>query len=509
MTTGAIPGDVGGDAATEKEAARPDTPDAPDTMDHVKYGGTQARQPFVSRTQVPFVQAVFETCLIALGPIANFVLLPHNIYHYDSWVRFTAISQLIQQGTLSNIKYSLIGPLFSIPVWYLSKLYQTPMWWIERYNTFVFALGLLMLYWLLRNRIDRTLLRTFLLLLSAASMFPNHLTTYYGEVFTAVCVAVGLVAAVVAPAIGSIGAWGLVVLGVANTPVSLIGLGLVVLRRAWAKKRLRYAAAFVAAGLLIGGEAWLRRGSPFSNGYVGDASDHTVMPYSGEPGFSYPAFFGILSIFLSFGKGLIFFTPGLFLPVRRRILALCRAGSDTMLSIYGLWISFVVGLVLAYMSWWAWYGGWFWGPRFFLFAAIPASFALALWLRQREQSLFANLLTLVVLLLSCWVGLDGAIFGQQAMGVCQMNNYQYEMLCYYTPEFSALWRPFVVWDTSGLRYTLAVEHVNHHIMLYAAYVLVVLLYLATPLVLRILRQVRVLALHLFAMWRLSLAYWRF
>ena len=87
---------------------------------------------------------------------------------------------------------------------------------------------------------------------------------------------------------------------------------------------------------------------------------------------------GLLSILFSFGKGLIFFVPGLLLPVRG---LLRKAAPDLQLDIYGiylLWVAFVVGLILVYSPWWAWYGGWFWGPRFFLFACIPASFAIAL-----------------------------------------------------------------------------------------------------------------------------------
>ena len=38
----------------------------------------------------------------------------------------------------------------------------------------------------------------------------------------------------------------------------------------------------------------------------------TALPYSGQPGFSYPFFFGVLSVLFAFGRGLVFFAPGLF-----------------------------------------------------------------------------------------------------------------------------------------------------------------------------------------------------
>ena len=59
----------------------------------------------------------------------------------------------------------------------------------------------------------------------------------------------------------------------------------------------------------------------FTSPYADDHGSITVMPFSGRPGFSYPAFFGILGIVFSLGKGLLFFAPGLFLPVRDRLAA--------------------------------------------------------------------------------------------------------------------------------------------------------------------------------------------
>jgi hypothetical protein len=75
---------------------------------------------------------------------------------------------------------------------------------------------------------------------------------------------------------------------------------------------------------------------------------------------------------------------------------------------------FVVGLILIYAIWWTWAGGLFWGPRFFLFASIPASFALAVRLHKPGSSLFANLFTLIALAWSVCVGLDGAVYDLNA-----------------------------------------------------------------------------------------------
>ena len=163
------------------------------------------------------------------------------------------------------------------------------------------------------------------------------------------------------------------------------------------------------------------------------------MPYSGRPGFSYPLAFGLLSLLFSFGKGLALFAPGLWLLFKRTATpapAVLRTWQR-----HSIWI--VVGLVLVYAKWWAWPGGWFWGPRFLLYASIPASIALAIHLSDEDATPAAKALTLAVLGWSIWVGINGAVYGQLDMAVCNVEA-NIEPLCWYSPEFSALFRPFIV-----------------------------------------------------------------
>jgi hypothetical protein len=266
-----------------------------------------------------------------------------------------------------------------------------------------------------------------------------------------------------------------------NTPASLLGLGLLTLTRIFNTRHLRYIAIPVIAVGLIGLEDWIRRGSPFDTGYhgfEGNQGFRTVMPYSGLPGFSYPIFFGLLSILFSFGKGLVFYMPGLFLPVRKRLLSLGKAGRE-MYANYQLWMAFLIGLILVYSHWWAWYGGWYWGPRFFLLGSIIACFVVALIVRHPSDALIPNLFYLMVLLLSFWVGIDGAVFGQNTLApVCTSNNYALEAFCHYTPEFSALWRPFVVY-----------EPLSPSQIAYMAFSVIACAYVALPLLQRVALQV--------------------
>ena len=93
-------------------------------------------------------------------------------------------------------------------------------------------------------------------------------------------------------------------------------------------------------------------------------------------------------------------------------------------------------------KWWAWYGGGFWGPRFFLLLAFPAALALSVCMANVKSRNELALL-LVIISLSVWVGIDGVLFGETGMEICQADSYKLELLCWYTPEFSALWRPAV------------------------------------------------------------------
>jgi cbb3-type cytochrome oxidase subunit 3 len=104
--------------------------------------------------------------------------------------------------------------------------------------------------------------------------------------------------------------------------------------------------------VLIVAEFTLRTGSILSGFQTYLSQSHgfqTVLPYSGKIGYSYPFLLGLLSILFSFGKGIIFYCPGLLLvgwawksisnPVERKLLI--------------LWFLIVLGLILVYASWWA------------------------------------------------------------------------------------------------------------------------------------------------------------
>jgi hypothetical protein len=425
--------------------------------------------------------AVIDACLIVGGLLAIFFLLPRSMKG-DGGVRYQALITLLVEHRIPDMKYSLVGPFFSLPLVWIGRHLGHPVDWALVYNQILFGLSLLVSYLLLRNHINRAILRRFYLLLIIASMFVAHLAFFYGEVFTALCVGFGVL--IVYLRFAAPAGWLVIAVGVANTPAALGALGMLLFKRIFDSKRLRSVLVFCAALAFIGLNDWLQRGNPFDGGYADDHGAVTIMPYSGLPGFSYPLFFGILSLLFSFGKGLFFFAPGLLLPVRKTLLRHKEENQLPLYQVYILWLAFVVGLVLVYARWWAWYGGVFWGPRFLLFASIPASFALAVRLLYcRESSLGVNLLTLVVFALSVWVCIDGAVYQWSTSlfntmpAICTQNNFNLEMVCYFIPEFSQLWLPFVhhyALDTPKL--------------LFMGYILLVAIYLGLPLCLQIGRQ---------------------
>jgi hypothetical protein len=355
----------------------------------------------------------------------------------DGVVRYNALASLLRDGQIPTTKFSVIGPLFSAPLWYLGQLYADPEFWLTAYTWLILGIGLNWICRLLRKFVDAGVVRQFALIVLCASMFPYQVKHYFGEPFTAMGVAVSALLVVTSGPLAAWWTWIPAVLGVANTPGTIVALGLMALKQSFDTRRVRYFLVPPIALALIMTESWIRRGSPFLLGYPNDHGYVTYLPYSGRPGFSYPMFFGVMSILFSFGKGVFYFVPGLFLPVRHLLQ------NESLRRIYGLWFAFIVGLLLLYSKWWAWDGSEFWGPRFFLIATIPASLTLALRLKS-PRSHWDAALTLGVLALSTWVAISGVTFNQDNLELCAQNNSSLEALCKYAPEFSALTRPFVV-----------------------------------------------------------------
>jgi hypothetical protein len=392
----------------------------------------------------------------------------------DDFKRFEDIESLLHHGHLSDSPWSLVMPLLSTPFLLFGEFIRSPEWWAARFNTFVVGVGAAAAFWLLRGRVDGGLMRRFLLVLLFASFLTNRLRDYNAEVLTSTLVALGLLLVVTVhrPVLG----WAMIVIGAVNTPAVWVGVAFLAAAEAIRRRQLRHFVVPVAAAVLIMAEAWLRRDGPFDSGQGGYLGVATMLPYSGKSGFSYPLVLGVLSILISFGRGLAFFMPGLLLGLARRTTRRLKEHRRLV----GLMVLYVAGLVLVYAKWWAWYGGVSWGPRYFVFAAIPASLFIVVRIAHAGKSVLADALTLLVLTFSAWVGVSGAIADLAVLDVCVRDNFAFEPFCWYVPEYSSLWRPLV--EFPELTWSKA---------LIAGSCAVVYAYVAAPLFLALARASRV------------------
>ncbi len=385
-------------------------------------------QPFTSTRRTEAIDWVFIGIAFVIV-----VLIPKTIAG-DARLRFEALDSFMKTGQMVSPKYSFVGPLLSAPLYWLGAQFGAARPFTSFYNTLIFVLLLAFLWREFRTEFEPRVRRLVLLLVLFASMFVHHAQRYYGEMFTTALVVVGVCwLSRDLPMRG----WAAIILGTLNTPASLIAASAVALWHARRVRSWRPLLAPVIAFALMRLESFVVRGHFFDTGYNYDAGFRNALPYAGLPNFSYPFFFGLLSILLSFGKGLVFFVPGMFIPLPASVPARLRWVHTTL-------IVYVCGLVVTYAKWWSWYGGWFWGPRFFLVASIPASISLAFNLRNSSELHVAKrVLVAVALVMSFWVGANGLAFQGLGLDVCSANYFKLAEYCYYVPEMSVLWHPFV------------------------------------------------------------------
>ncbi|MGN6094598.1 MAG: hypothetical protein ACTHOL_19785 [Luteibacter jiangsuensis] len=412
------------------------------------------------------VLRAWEWALICAGFVVLAITL-HPTVDGDGAVRFQTLQALLGSGGGFS-KFSFVQPILTLPLAWLGRFAEADIVeFVAWFNFAVFAVFGVFIYRELATRYAPAVGRAWWLLMLSASMFPHHLQNYYSEVLTSLCVFQAALLMDRRPVISTV----LFALGCVNTPAllpSLVGFAIIFFLM---YRRVAPLAAVAVAVALILLEMWFKHVG-LGQGYF-SADEHgnvTVLPYSGKPGFSYPLLLGLMAITLSFGKGLVFFMPALLLGFSRDVR---RALGLDRKSVFVAFIALALPVV-TYAKWWAWYGGSFWGPRFFLFMSAPASLLLAIGLRSTRFEPVRFALTLLVLLLSAWVSLEGYLFGQGEMDVCWADNYAQEHLCWYVPEFSALWRPFVTGS--------AWKMVNNVRWPYALWQLVAVSYLAVHLV---------------------------
>jgi hypothetical protein len=140
------------------------------------------------------------------------------------------------------------------------------------------------------------------------------------------------------------------------------------LRHAWPVV-LAFGVPLAACLALVLWHNAVRFGSPFDSGYS-------------DEGFTTPLYVGLYGLLLSSGKSIVLYSPIVLLaPPGLVFLWRWRPAEALLIG------SLALVTLLYYAAWWAWYGGWSWGPRFlvptlpFLVLAVGAALAERAWAR--------------------------------------------------------------------------------------------------------------------------------
>ncbi len=379
----------------------------------------------------------WELFLIGIGVIFYLFEFSHGI-HGDASVRYESLLTTLRTGHFAPMVYSYVQPFFSAPLLLLGYVFKDGFWWVSRFNAFL----ILALTWFAArtSRLwagwDSSRVRLLALLLLGATMFPKHSTDYYAEVF---CAVFALFSILFYQANRSWLAILAISFSVWNGVATILGGGALLTYFAIRTKRWRYLAALplLPAGFLL--ENYLKYGEFYPTAYLAmQAGPHTMLHYAMGPGFSYPLFFGLLNVVFSFGRGVLWFAPGLVLLFHPALWK----GDDRARDLIRASMLYLTGLILIYAKFWAWHAGSFWGPRYFLFASILAVYVLALL--DRELTPFWRTIWICVTLLSCWVACQGVLFGTDFLEDCFKQDHEFEFVCWYVPEYSVIWRFFVV-----------------------------------------------------------------
>lgn len=136
-------------------------------------------------------------------------------------------------------------------------------------------------------------------------------------------------------------------------------------------------------GLLLGYNAF-RFGNPLNTGYQ----------FAAGEGFTYPLLDGLYGTLFSPYRGLFWYTPVLLAAIPAWFLFRRQHGR-----VAWLLLALVLIQLLAFASWWSWYGGIVWGPRFLL-PCLPLGMLIlapAVDLAWRRRALFIGLGVLFVI----------------------------------------------------------------------------------------------------------------
>lgn len=232
-----------------------------------------------------------------------------------------------------------------------------------------------------------------------ATPAPFYARTFFAEALITFCLLLGFRLLFTRRPAGI--AWGGLAIGwavltregaVAALPA--MALALVLLGRSWRERLAFLSLGMIGAAIPLSMELWYnvyRFGHPLRHGYEGE-------------GFTASLLEGVGGLLLSPGRGLIFYAPPVLLALPGARLLWRR---DRVL----IWTAgtLFIGYLLLYGSWWAWHGGWAWGPRFL----VPTLPFLLLLTGEALERPCGRRAALALILVGLFVQLPGIFIDHQ------------------------------------------------------------------------------------------------
>jgi hypothetical protein len=380
----------------------------------------------------------FAFGVAVVGGAALLASLPPHPSGDDGVRRAAAIA--LADGHWPDVKYSLVMPAVAAVPYRVAEWFGQGDWMLDQLCVLAWVAWALFVGVRLRSLRGATE-GTTIVALATVSMFAAFVTSFNAESLAAMFVSAGLL--LVAdprrrwePAVGAI----LAALGAAMIPVQVVALGVVGALLLWRRRQWWLIGAATAAALMVIADATKTTGELALGKYGSEESGFKeILPWGTVSQFGHPVVFGLVAILFSFGRGLLWFQPGLFLFAR-------TPRPDPVTDWRRALTIFTFVMVPIYSAWWAWYGGVTFGPRFFLIGIVPAAVALTERLHDRSIRTRTWLAAAGLVVWTGWVAVSGALFfvTPRAFAVCVADRFRLEPLCWYSAEYSPLLAP--LWD---------------------------------------------------------------
>ena len=129
--------------------------------------------------------------LLVLATFAAWLMVSTPGIWGDSELRVAYVRAVLGGGSPGPGKYSIVGPMFALPLAWLDRALATPDWFLLRFNIFVSVLGAAYLIALGIRTGSLTAHLRLVLVWLCATTYPGSLATFYGEPFTSVALATG------------------------------------------------------------------------------------------------------------------------------------------------------------------------------------------------------------------------------------------------------------------------------------------------------------------------------